>query len=251
MQSIPNSLVIAQCPLRLYPLEATNSPRSNHSRPHHGIAPCESRTISTPYHHTTSRGRTTDVCCTQGALGASKDILEHEYPSKSSVTESSAYSGGEKYLSTTTLSRPSEPDHNVVPCDSNANHITPYTNNGAEPQPLESYVNEVHPVFDDASTHESMQQDAEAAYQGTYFIEDDPKVAELLLSRSAITEYDANLEAASDDSRHLFAEFYKRTYGEATAENEGPSEEYWKWDDKIQQWFHMDAKTQLVEWFMG
>lgn len=65
------------------------------------------------------------------------------------------------------------------------------------------------------------------------------------------TEHQANLLAAPEDSRHLYQEYYKSIYGEGRAEADDKNDDYWKWDRDRQRWFHEDAHTRSVVWFLG
>ncbi|KAI0420803.1 hypothetical protein F5X98DRAFT_371294 [Xylaria grammica] len=66
------------------------------------------------------------------------------------------------------------------------------------------------------------------------------------------TEHEANLLATSEETRGLYEEYYKRTHGDRGAgAEEDVSDGYWQWDVKRQQWFHTDADTQSVVWFLG
>ncbi|KAI8628480.1 hypothetical protein F5Y19DRAFT_141912 [Xylariaceae sp. FL1651] len=62
-------------------------------------------------------------------------------------------------------------------------------------------------------------------------------------------EFQANLVAASDETRPLFLQYYERTYGGYIVEDEDTASNYWKWDQDRQQWFHRDEDTQSVMWF--
>jgi hypothetical protein len=65
------------------------------------------------------------------------------------------------------------------------------------------------------------------------------------------TEFQANLLAASEESRHLFLEYYKRTHGAENNENENDEDNYWTWDRKRQQWYHTNGDTGSIVWFLG
>ncbi|KAI0530200.1 hypothetical protein GGR58DRAFT_248429 [Xylaria digitata] len=80
--------------------------------------------------------------------------------------------------------------------------------------------------------------------------EDDRKLTSSSLFRPK-TEYEANLLAASEETRDLYLEYYNRTHSGSGTEAEDYSEAYWKWDSERQKWFHTDADTQSVVWFLG
>ncbi|KAI1166715.1 hypothetical protein F5B18DRAFT_28282 [Nemania serpens] len=70
-------------------------------------------------------------------------------------------------------------------------------------------------------------------------------------SRQSNTEYEANLAAASDETRPLFIEYYKRTYGDNYVEEEDTAHTYWKWNQDRQQWHHKNEDTGSEAWFLG
>ncbi|KAI0811297.1 hypothetical protein GGR55DRAFT_642391 [Xylaria sp. FL0064] len=65
------------------------------------------------------------------------------------------------------------------------------------------------------------------------------------------TEHHANLVAASDECRHLYQEYYERSHGDSVTETDDHTDAYWKWDRGKHQWFHKDAETRSIVWFMG
>ncbi|KAI1273912.1 hypothetical protein F5Y07DRAFT_374894 [Xylaria sp. FL0933] len=65
------------------------------------------------------------------------------------------------------------------------------------------------------------------------------------------TEHHANLVAASDECRQLYQEYYERSHGDGVTETDNHTDAYWKWDREKHQWFHKDAETQSIVWFMG
>ncbi|KAI1347296.1 hypothetical protein F5Y01DRAFT_329739 [Xylaria sp. FL0043] len=65
------------------------------------------------------------------------------------------------------------------------------------------------------------------------------------------TEHHANLVAASDECRYLYQEYYERSHGDSVTETDDHTDVYWKWDREKHQWFHKDAETQSIVWFMG
>lgn len=71
------------------------------------------------------------------------------------------------------------------------------------------------------------------------------------LSHEYKTEYEANLAAASDETRQLFIEYYERTYGPDYVEEEDIAHTYWKWDQKRQQWHHRNEDTGSEAWFLS
>ncbi|KAI1118654.1 hypothetical protein F5Y14DRAFT_222944 [Nemania sp. NC0429] len=80
---------------------------------------------------------------------------------------------------------------------------------------------------------------------------DDESTTRLRLLRESNTEYEANLAAASDETRHLFIEYYERAYGHNYVEEEDVADTYWKWDQGRQQWHHKNEDTGSEAWFLG
>lgn len=69
-------------------------------------------------------------------------------------------------------------------------------------------------------------------------------------SREYKTEYEANIEAASDETRQLFIEYYERTYGHGYVEAADIAQNYWKWDQEREQWHHKNEETGSEAWFL-
>ena len=104
-------------------------------------------------------------------------------------------------------------------------------------------------LIDDAPSSKRTQDDVES-----YDLSALPEDGERALAVSAThpdTEYHANLFAASEDSRDLFEEYYKKTYGEIVDETEDLSDAYWRWNQKRHDWFHENPDTHSIVWFLG
>ncbi|KAH8162785.1 hypothetical protein CIB48_g5466 [Xylaria polymorpha] len=104
---------------------------------------------------------------------------------------------------------------------------------------------------DKAPLNQRMEQESQGDNDSLSSHEDDVQATASSLSLHPDTEFEANLLAASEDSRHLFLEYYRRTHGDRAMKVESPSEVYWEWDQERQQWFHKEANTQSVVWFLG
>jgi hypothetical protein len=65
------------------------------------------------------------------------------------------------------------------------------------------------------------------------------------------TEYQANLAAASNETKPLYVEYYERAYGKDYVEEEDIAYSYWKWDAERQQWHHRNEDTKSEAWFPG
>ncbi|KAI0509697.1 hypothetical protein F5B22DRAFT_615657 [Xylaria bambusicola] len=100
-----------------------------------------------------------------------------------------------------------------------------------------------------APSSERTQQDLGS--DDTPGVPEDGEQAAAASQKHPDTEYHANLFAAPEDSRYLFEEYYKQTYGEIGKETESRTDAYWKWDQKRHQWFHEDPDTHSVVWFLG
>ncbi|KAI3321073.1 hypothetical protein HD806DRAFT_504514 [Xylariaceae sp. AK1471] len=77
----------------------------------------------------------------------------------------------------------------------------------------------------------------------------DAYIPSLQLPLEPDTEYQANLAAASDETRPLFIEYYERTHGGDDTEDEDMADTYWKWDTEKKEWFHTNEDTESVLWF--
>ncbi|KAJ2987154.1 hypothetical protein NUW58_g4661 [Xylaria curta] len=168
--------------------------------------------------------------------------------SQASSTASVADSSREQDSSLTTSSPPSDSHHeNPLPCTSRDSVRLPDldANDEAEVQVSASRGADAHVAYE---VHVRERAQNECGASGLY--DDNMRIALTLLSKPD-TEHQANLDAASDDCRDLFLEYYHQTCGGIAAEEESQDDAYWKWDPARQQWFHKDAKTQSVVWFLG
>ncbi|KAI0467550.1 hypothetical protein F4859DRAFT_237223 [Xylaria cf. heliscus] len=160
----------------------------------------------------------------------------------------------EQDSSSTGLSLLSDPNHgNSPPCilDNNIWPANSDANDEAAAQVSATPDAEVYQT-NEASPNERIQHESEGDDDALDLHEDDDQTAAASsLSLYPDTEFQANLLAAPEDSRHLFLEYYERTHGNQVIEAESQSEVYWKWDQEKQKWFHKDANTESVVWFMG
>ncbi|KAI3330157.1 hypothetical protein F4824DRAFT_505359 [Ustulina deusta] len=139
----------------------------------------------------------------------------------------------EQYVTITSTSLP----------DYNANEETAFHNSvGKDDDGDTCLTNEV-------PSSEQAQQDSEGD-NATVLHEDDEQLALPSLIHPD-TEYHANLAAASEECRDLFRDYYQRTHGDSRTETEDHTDPYWKWDQERHQWFHKDADTKSVVWFLG
>ncbi|KAI0453738.1 hypothetical protein F5B21DRAFT_478343 [Xylaria acuta] len=159
----------------------------------------------------------------------------------------------EQDSSSTALSLPSDHNHGIIaPCVSHNNTwpINSDANYEAEAQASASQDANVY-LANEVPFSEQIEHELESYDSALGLHEDDEQLAELSPSLHPDTEFQANVLAASEDSRHLFMEYYKRTHGNRVIEAKSQSEAYWKWDPERQQWFHKDPNTQSVVWFLG
>ncbi|KAK5633319.1 hypothetical protein RRF57_009033 [Xylaria bambusicola] len=114
--------------------------------------------------------------------------------------------------------------------------------------PVESVDNSAY-LAPEAPLSERTQQDLEG--DDTSGMTEDGEQVAATSQKHPDTEYHANLFAAPEDSRYLFEEYYRRTYGEIGKETESRTDAYWTWDQKRHQWFHEDPDTHSIVWFLG
>ncbi|KAI1741522.1 hypothetical protein F4680DRAFT_415634 [Xylaria scruposa] len=156
--------------------------------------------------------------------------------------------------SSTTLSVLSDPDHGTIPPCVFHNNTAPTSSDANNETAAQVSVSQEGDSYlaDEAPLSEQVKHEFESGDSATSC---SPSSCEQLAGLSPLlqhdTEFKANLLAASEDSRYLFLEYYKRTHGDRVAEAESQSEVYWKWDPERQQWFHKDPNTQSVMWFLG
>ncbi|GAP92571.1 hypothetical protein SAMD00023353_8600210 [Rosellinia necatrix] len=63
------------------------------------------------------------------------------------------------------------------------------------------------------------------------------------------TEFEANFAATPIDSRGLYLRYYESAHGALEIEQDD-RHDYWEWDRAREQWFHVDANTKSVIWFV-
>ncbi|KAI1129905.1 hypothetical protein F5Y10DRAFT_263641 [Nemania abortiva] len=71
------------------------------------------------------------------------------------------------------------------------------------------------------------------------------------IPRGPNSEHQANLAAASEETRPLYVEYYERANGSDYVEEEDTADNYWKWDIERQQWHHINEDTKSEAWFPG
>jgi len=82
-----------------------------------------------------------------------------------------------------------------------------------------------------------------------------------VLPPAPVSEHEANLAAASVETRPLYLAYYERTKNSNPANNnpfinparksdsEVDAAAYWTWDRGRQQWYHRDEETKSIVWF--
>ncbi|KAI0446352.1 hypothetical protein F4803DRAFT_547345 [Xylaria telfairii] len=175
--------------------------------------------------------------------------------SQASTTDSAADSvrSCEQDSSSTASSLVSDLNRGITPECVSSNYTwlpNPDANNEAEVQVSASQHANICQA-NETPRSQPMQQESEGDNDSLSSHEDEVLALAPSLSLRPETEFEANLLAASEDSRHLFLEYYRRTHGDQVTKVESPSEVYWEWDQERQQWYHKEANTQSVVWFLG